>query len=339
MARFFLAVITASTLYVAAFPQMGRPLALAQPRFQSRLDLVELDVVVLDEKRRPVLGLTSDDFTVLEDGKPRRIDVFIPMTLPDGTATFPAPSWVAEVAPDVVTNRYPEEGRLVVIMMDRSIPAGPPTVTAGAIATAAIDALGPDDLAAVVRNSGIAGEGVSQNFTADRARLRAAVAAPFMGLTAPPDMTPGGLAETPPRVTGVGHCPCGVCVLESIAHVADAMTTARRRQKLVLFIGSDIVIYESPRDCEGAVKLARENAFRALDRANVTFHALDPTGLESLAKSASNFGRGTGPSAVANLRRQGSLTVLPDYTGGRTVLNTNAPDSLVPQITLVQISF
>jgi hypothetical protein len=48
------------------------------------------------------------------------------------------------------TNRLPPEGRLVVIVMDRSIPDGQPMQSAHAIADAAIDRLGPNDLGAVV---------------------------------------------------------------------------------------------------------------------------------------------------------------------------------------------
>ena len=51
--------------------------------------------------------------------------------------------------------------------MDRSIPTERRTVTAREIATAAVDALGPTDLAAVISTGG----GFPQNFTADRGRL------------------------------------------------------------------------------------------------------------------------------------------------------------------------
>jgi hypothetical protein len=49
---------------------------------------------------------------------------------------------------------------------------------------------------------------------------------------------------------------------------------------------------------------------------------------------------GSGPGGAAtvtatigdNLRRQGNLEVLPERTGGRTVVNTNGPDLSVPEI-------
>jgi hypothetical protein len=55
--------------------------------------------------------------------------------------------------------------------MDRSIQHEQPTVNARKIATAAVEALGPNDLGALVSTSG----GVPQNLTSDRARLLKAI--------------------------------------------------------------------------------------------------------------------------------------------------------------------
>jgi hypothetical protein len=122
-------------------------------------------------------------------------------------------------------------------------------------------------------------------------------------------------------------------VLEAIERVADAMARSPRRQKTLLFIGSAIVIQDKPMlpSVCGNLRRARENALRALDRANVTVHSLDPTGLQTLAKGF-DFGAGRKYTPATNLDRQAGLGVLPDYTGGRTVLNTNAPASFVGEI-------
>ncbi|HUE85405.1 MAG TPA: hypothetical protein VMO26_04945, partial [Vicinamibacterales bacterium] len=84
----------------------------------------------------------------LVDGKPRTFAAFAAVTLPDDTAAV-APS-VPFVTTDVHTNRRAPEGRLVVIVMDRSIRNGEPMRAARAIANSAIDRLGPGDLAGVV---------------------------------------------------------------------------------------------------------------------------------------------------------------------------------------------
>ena len=38
-----------------------------------------------------------------------------------------------------------------------------------------------------------------------------------------------------------GQCLCGVCVLETIARVADAVQSAVRRRKTLFFIGSSVI--------------------------------------------------------------------------------------------------
>ena len=53
----------------------------SQPTFRVGVDVVQVDVSVLDQSRRPVRNLTATDFTVLEDGKARPIVAFVPVEL------------------------------------------------------------------------------------------------------------------------------------------------------------------------------------------------------------------------------------------------------------------
>ena len=46
------------------------------PTFQSKVDVVLVDVVVTDSKDEPVTGLDKKDFEISEDGKPQTISVF-----------------------------------------------------------------------------------------------------------------------------------------------------------------------------------------------------------------------------------------------------------------------
>ena len=93
-----------------------------QPTFRLGVDVVHVDVSVLDDKRRPVRGLTAADFTVLEDGKPRPVTVFNPIEIEEHPPRVEGvASWVRDVPPDVTTNDVRPEGRLVVIMFDWSI--------------------------------------------------------------------------------------------------------------------------------------------------------------------------------------------------------------------------
>lgn len=53
-----------------------------QPTFRLGVDLVQVDVAVLDRDRRPVRGLTAENFAVLEDGKLRPVVAFTEVELP-----------------------------------------------------------------------------------------------------------------------------------------------------------------------------------------------------------------------------------------------------------------
>ncbi len=115
--------------------------------FRAGVEVVDVDVSVLDKNRRPVLDLTAADFTVLEDGKPRPIATFTPVDL--APRELPSAKWLGEVAPDVQTNDLQREGRLVVVLIDRTV-APADADTALRVAEGAIEQLRPADLAAVV---------------------------------------------------------------------------------------------------------------------------------------------------------------------------------------------
>ena len=100
-----------------------------RPQFRTGVELVQIDVVVLDNKRQSVTGLTASDFTVLDDGVETPIRAFTPVELARPAAA--APVWAGDVSPDAVTNQAAkEDGRLLVILLDRSIVAEQPIVTA-----------------------------------------------------------------------------------------------------------------------------------------------------------------------------------------------------------------
>jgi VWFA-related protein len=283
-----------------------------QPSFRTGVDLVQVDVSVLDPQRQPVPGLTAADFTVREDGKERAVVAFSAVDLPARPAPPPA-AWMREIAPDVITNAVPREGRLVVILFDRTIRNGT-MPAARRIAEMAVEQLGPADLASVIYTA----RGVPQNFTADRRLLRSAIARPFLGLA-------DGDAGNP------GQCRCGVCTLESITRVADALRDVPQRRKMLLFIGTSIPVQDAG-ECSGILREAREKLFRAADVANLTIHAFDSNALESLAPTAEAAGPARTPDIGGNMQRQGNLGTYPDHTGGRTVLNSNAPERLVSEI-------
>ena len=104
--------LSLSCLAGLAIAQTGAPV---QPTFRVGTRLVELDVVVLDDKT-PVRNLTKDDFTVLDKGKVQNIALF---SVVDG---HNAPK-AAPLAPNVSSNRMNNRGEstsdATVILFDK----------------------------------------------------------------------------------------------------------------------------------------------------------------------------------------------------------------------------
>jgi VWFA-related protein len=191
--------------------------------------------------------------------------------------------------------------------------------------------------------------GVPQNFTADRARLRRAIAGLDVNVNSSAQDREvfdtgggggGGLGVFNPLWDG--RCMCGACVLEGLAGIAEALRDLPGRRKVVLFVGS-AVAFQIPPDtlgCSVRLRDARQRMFDALDRASVTVHSVDPSGLHNVGQVGQAASLARADLSRANLRRdiqesleqQSSLFVLPDRTGGRTITNTNAPDLSIPAI-------
>jgi VWFA-related protein len=333
-------VVGLTALLSLAAPPMGARQAQVQtPTFRTGVDLVQVDVSVLDKQRKPVKGLTAADFTLLEDGKPVAIEAFVPVELPERPpAAAGVAAWVRDVAPDVVANDLPREGRFIAVLFDLTLrPEQLPL--ARRVATAAIDSMGPTDLAAIVHVGG----DEMQGFTRDRARLLSAIESASGG----PSGADAALADAGGQATqearsasahsttgGRGQCPYGYCTLYAITRIAEALRDAPRR-KTLLFLGTSITLQVVGGLAE--LEEAREKMLRAVDVANLTVSVMDPTGLETLAADASR------PSLVRpsrdrtvivsnNLYRQENLRFLPERTGGRTVTNANDPDLVVRDV-------
>ena len=301
------------------------------PTFRSGVDVVPVDVSVLDKNRKPVRGLTAADFTVYEDGKPRPILTFAPVELPAPAPPAPAiAAWTRDVPRDLVTNAVAHEGRLIVIVMDRSIRFDDQK-TARAIALKTVDELAPGDLAALAFTSQFAGRGKSVDFTSDRARLRQAIEAPFA--VAAVEGPAQSLIDW--RNEYSGDCYCGACVLDSISRIADSVRDVVGRRKILFFIGTYARAEEamSPgrsNPCTTTLSHARERMVRSVQLANLSMVTFDAVGIEGcfggpLPKTLMTCNR-----VIA--QRQAELSSLAGVVRGRTILNTNTPEVQVASV-------
>jgi VWFA-related protein len=342
--------VCAAVAALAASASVVQPLAQqpSQPSttFRSSIDIVRVEASVLDKDRRPVRGLGAADFSVRENGQERPIVVFSPVELP--ATPVPAAAgggWMRDAPRDVITNHGTDAGRLIVIAFDWSIRFFDQAL-ARRIALAAVDRLGPSDEATVVFTRPGAGSGQPQGFTADHARLRAAINQSFaVALTDPHPDRSSQIID--PEGYHSGECLCGVCTLETLTQLSRTLRTVSERPKVVLFIGTYVRAVDEMRptevpivppgqirpsfstlrgttDCSRRLDDARLTFERSMGEANVTVHVLDPVGLES---------GNSGPLGPGRTReRLDSLPVIADVTGGRTVANTPVPEDQVAAI-------
>src|SRR6476659_5470970 len=94
-------------------PPPGQPAV----TFKAEVDYVDVDATVTDRQGNFVTGLTKNDFELLEDGKPQKVEMFSYVDLPvdrlDRMAFNGRP-----IVSDVKTNQQSLAGRLYVIVLD-----------------------------------------------------------------------------------------------------------------------------------------------------------------------------------------------------------------------------
>jgi len=233
------------------------------PTFRAGTNVVELDVSVLDKNRRPVMGLTAADFTVLDNGQPRPVVAFSAVDLPDAEPS--AARWMGATSPDVTSNQFNARRLVIVAISDLITPINvrdPDTMQQ--LAHAVIDQLGPADLASVVY---LYHRDLGQGFTADRAKLGDAIdrLQPFLRI-----VNGGRMMITP---TGMAPPPVQTFVLDPLTRLIESLATLPDRRKVVFFICDD----HSVGDLQ-----ERDQLYRAAERANVNIYclalSLDPRG-------------------------------------------------------------
>src|SRR5262245_25161868 len=89
-------------------------------------ELVNIDVVVTDKGGRPRLGLTQQDFTVLEDGQPQKLGPSGPLLAEPSTAVAPpaAPSSAPDEGEARPARAHPPRRFVVLVVDDIHLEAG-----------------------------------------------------------------------------------------------------------------------------------------------------------------------------------------------------------------------
>jgi len=314
---------------LAALLAAGQESAQTPPAFRAGVDVVLLDVTALDRDRRPVRGLSANDFTVLVGGVERPIVSFQAVEL--ARPSVPTAAWIRDVPRDVVTNTE-RSSRLVVILIDDGSQEETGDLWSvqktREVAKAVVDGLGPDDLASVLFTNSTRS---SQAFTRDRNSLRTAIDRAAMFPAPPADPAKLESMRDEP-VYERGDCYCGLCSIDAIGSVAEALRSAPEPRKVIVYVSVGLIVIspaqavsEVERNCQERKQESLNRSFRAAQIANVTVDTIDPRGVV--------VGGAPTPGRLSNWAlRVESLRMLAENTGGRAVVRNNEMEREVPAL-------
>ncbi|HEY0760438.1 MAG TPA: VWA domain-containing protein [Acidisarcina sp.] len=302
-------------------------------------DLVLTNVVVRDKKTGTVVrGLTANDFTVLENGKPQRIASFDFQTVDEATPLNEAT--VSGAAPALVlgrTNTAPtpeqlRDHRLIIFFFD--ITSMQPDDLDRAVSAArnyVNKQMQPADLVALVSLS--TGVTLDQDFTADKQALLNGIGR-YNG-TQGQGFQPGATSTTNQVEDATSYTPDESEYndvntdreLYAVASISKALSYINEKKSLLYFSGG-----LSRDGIENQASL--HGAINAAVRSNLSIYSVDTRGLQALsplgdASTGSLRGNGAfnGSAAQnnfdANFSSQETLATLSSDTGGKAFFDSN----------------
>ena len=321
-----LGLLAATALIGAQAP--AQPASPPQPEvtFKVEVNYVEEDVRVIDANGNFVRGLKQEDFQVLEDVKPQKIQTFgmvdIPVTRPR-VPQYLGPD-ALPIEPDVAVNKQVLDGRLYLIVLDDYHVAPLRTHNVRTIARQFVrEKLGPNDQAAVVVTSGLTR--ASQEFTQNRRLLLEAIDN-FQGQKLPSSAlernermsreqstqgTPTNDAGDPIRIDPGNRYIADESAAErmyqarqamnSLRSIAEWMSTIQGRRKAIVFIseGVDYNVFDvftggAPEHFgfENFNMIQQEtwDTISAASRSNVQIYPVDPRGLTTMGQEDIEIG-------------------------------------------------
>lgn len=311
--------------------------------FKVEVNYVEVDAAALDRQGDPINDLRSDDFQVLEDGKPQKISTFSFVNIPVERVEKPLFS-AQPIEPDVSTNARGLDGRIYLLVLDDLHTAAPRSERVRSAARRFVQQqLGANDLAAVVCTSGRTD--AAQDFTSNQQLLLDAIGK-FMGRK-PRSPTLEKLdvysrsyavQQSTDKITDpleAERAQNARAAFDDIRQLSDFLAGVHGRRKALVYIseGVDYNVNDSINNpYADDIRDAARDAIAAATRANVSIYPVDPRGLSSMGDDVMDIGvlpndqsLGLGPESMMEEMRlsQDSLRVLADGTGGFAALNTN----------------
>jgi VWFA-related protein len=300
-----------------AAQQAPAPTVPGQPpiTFKTEVNYVEVDAVVANEKGDFVKNLKADDFIVMEDGKPQKIEMFSQVDIPrEPTDKFLFMNRPVKV--DVKTNRDPFTGRLYVLVLDDLHTGALRSQLVKKAAHQFIEKyFSANDVAAIVYTSGRTD--ASQEFTSNPQlllasidkfigrKLRSATLNKLDTYNQQQSVSSGsdssGSSDGSSSSSSSSNSPANGNqiqdsddfergynarnALDTLRNVADFLAGVRGRRKALMYFseGIDYPIYDifNSHDATQVVESTKD-AISAAARANVNFFTIDPRGLVGL---------------------------------------------------------
>ncbi len=331
---------------VARTPQPRQQPANQRPTatFRSSVDLVTVNVVVRDRNGNIVRGLTRDDFTVTEDGRPQTISTFdfeevttaatdaVPVEIPTVLGSVGRASVAPAAAPAAPAPSIDMHGRRVTaLFFDLSSMQPEEAARSAASAREYVDKrLTPSDLVAIVTLSTTLQ--VVQEFTSDRDLLLQTIDR-MSGVEGMGFEEAAAADTTDDTATAFSADDAEFALfntdrrLQAIQALIEAMAPIEQKKSLIYFSGG---MTQSGLDNRVAIRTVTDRAVRS----NVSIYAADSRGLQALgpagdATQASTRGQSAFSGRAVSARfdsmssSQDALTALAEDTGGRAFFDQN----------------
>ena len=275
----------AAVVVSAAAPSQERP------QFRTLTDLVQVDAVVTDRNDRPVLGLTREDFEILERGRSQTIAEFRALSIPAGRRSLPDRTSAAPR--DTFTNEPQPDGRAFVIVIDDlHIQLDAEKLhRMKQVLTSFMEGLADADQLAVVY---VTRSDLSQDFTSDlQTQIRAL------------DRLKAGLGnKSISRADLIHNARSSFSVIENVCRTLADSGHARR---VLIYLGEEAVSTGVLQDFLQILEVAR--------RSNVMIYPIDPRGLLTISGYE---------DVVAQRDQKDFLYTLAINTGGRAAVERSS---------------
>jgi VWFA-related protein len=307
------------------------------PTFRSAARLVQVTVIVHDRDRKPVAGLTREDFQLQEDGKDQRIEAFSAETRTSTASAEPVP------APgNTFTNRLGEAAAgVTVILLDRVNTSIVDQMSAREHTLKLLEGLGPGDRVGLYLLDGSDAIKVLHDFTNDSESLRRVVARyrarDSRELAAVEDMaalgTPGADSGLTPELIAwlqdVDERLKNELTRDRIVHTSNGLQTIARRlsgvrgRKNLIWVTGAFPIVVAERSGSRVFTPELNPGLRALNDAHVAVYPVDARRLQGAFASRPADKQQVFHSINTTNPDIETMQLVAEDTGGRAFYNTN----------------